>query len=73
MSDYSGLKQNDTLQEFYNKNCGRLPTSNIQYEIGNSEDDKPLTECCKSSITYSYKHKENVCSCCGMTYKKDKK
>ena len=68
MSDNSGLKQNDTLQEFYDSHNNRLPT---KYEIG--EDDKTLTKCCKASITYSYKHKENVCSCCGMTYKKDRR
>ena len=60
----------DTLQEFYDKHNSRLPTSPIPYEIGKSEDDKTLTKCCKANITYSYKHKENVCSCCGMGIKK---
>ena len=61
---------NDTLQNFYDSHNSKLPTNPIPYEIG-SEDDKTLTKCCKANITYSYKHQENVCSCCGMTYEKD--
>jgi len=53
----------DTLQTYYDKHNGRLPTEPIPDE---SENDKPSTKCCKSKIVYSDKHKENICDCCGM-------
>jgi len=66
MCDFSGLSQNDTLQQFYDKHNSRLPVDDIPRDIGESKDDKALTKCCKSEVIYSDKHKENVCRCCGM-------
>ncbi len=52
----------DTLQDYYDKHNGRLPTE----PIPDDKNDKALTKCCKSTIVYSDKHKENICVCCGM-------
>jgi len=40
--DYSGLKENDTLQRFYDKHNSRLPVDPIPPEIGECKDNKAL-------------------------------
>jgi hypothetical protein len=58
---------NDTLQNHYDKNNGRLPTDPIpddkKEHISNNYND---TKCCKSTRIWSNRHRQFVCKCCGM-------
>jgi hypothetical protein len=57
MSDFSGLKQNDTLQQFYDKHNSRLPVEPISYEIGKCKNETSQNRATNAKVAIKKENK----------------